>query len=234
MLDASSSGVFQTRSMEEKWDLIERIQKNTEDWEIDKGIEPAINYGHDYIESYVKTDYFNTFFSKIGLDSQLMVDFCKDLYSHIDSSKKKESQHHKPFKELPIEINVTDPVLPTIVYEQPPYPSRIKEHSFVTGILTKNGRTTDEPEDLIKVKPHVAMVKDLVTSDIEESTISFCVVSTNIVTAKNKDPISGTPVVSVKIGDQNYYGLCDLESSVSAIPFALYQEIMHEIQPCET
>src|SRR3954463_14008553 len=44
MLDASSSGVFQTRSIEEKWDLFERIQKNTEDWEIDKAIEPAINY----------------------------------------------------------------------------------------------------------------------------------------------------------------------------------------------
>ena len=39
MLDASSSGVFQTRSVEERCDLIERIQKNTEDWEIDKGIE---------------------------------------------------------------------------------------------------------------------------------------------------------------------------------------------------
>src|SRR3954463_12938355 len=77
------------------------------------------------------------------------------------------------------------------------------------------------------------MVKDLVTSDIEESTISFCVVSTNIVTSKNKGPISGTPVVSVKIGDHNYYGLCDLGSSVSAISFSLYQEIMHEIQPCE-
>src|SRR3954464_3233018 len=37
MLDASSSGVFQTRSIEERWDLIERIQKNTRDWEIDKG-----------------------------------------------------------------------------------------------------------------------------------------------------------------------------------------------------
>src|SRR3954470_17775335 len=48
MLDASSSGVFQTRSMEEKWDLIERIQKNTEDWEIDKGIAPAINHEHEY------------------------------------------------------------------------------------------------------------------------------------------------------------------------------------------
>src|ERR1044071_7150097 len=234
MLDASSSGVFQTRSMEEKWDLIERIQKKTEDGEIDKGIELAINYEHNYIESYVKTDYFNTFCSKIGIDSQLMVDFCKDFASHIDSSRMKESQHHKPFKESTIEINVTDPVLPAVVYEQPPYPSRIKEHSFVTGILNKNGRTNDEPEDMIKVKPQVAMVKDLVTSDIEESTIRFCAVSTNIVIAKNKGPISGTPVVSVKIGDHNYYGLCDLESSVSAIPFALYQEIMHEIQPCET
>ena len=73
MLDASSSGVFQTRSIEEKWDLIERIQKNTEDWEIDKGIESAINYEHDYIESYVETDYFNTFCSKIVLDSQLIL-----------------------------------------------------------------------------------------------------------------------------------------------------------------
>src|SRR4051812_16946656 len=101
MLDASSSGVFQTKSMEEKWDLIERIQKNTEDWEIDKGIEPAINYEYDYIESYVKTDYFNTFCSKIGLDSQLMVEFCKDFASHIDSSRKKEGQHHNLLKNQP-------------------------------------------------------------------------------------------------------------------------------------
>src|SRR4051812_40142421 len=161
-----------------------------------------------------------------------MVDFCKDFASHIDSSRKKESQHHKPFKESPIEINITDPVLPTVVYEQPPYPSRIKDHSYVTGILNKNRRTT-EPEDTIKVQPQVAMVKYLVTSDIEGSTISFCVVATNIVTSRNKGPISGTPVVSVKIGYHNYYGLCDLGSSVSAIPFTLYQEIMHEIQSCE-
>src|ERR1044071_4927280 len=198
--------------MEEKWDLIERIQKKTEDGEIDKGIELAINYEHNYIESYVKTDYFNTFCSKIGLDSQLMVDFCKYFASHIDSSRTKESQHHKLFKESTIEINVTDPVLPAVVYEQPPYPSKMKEHSFVTGILNKNRRTT-ESEDTIKVQPQVAMVKDLVTSAIEGSTISFCAVATNIVTARNKGPISGTPVVSVKIGDHNYYGLCDLGSS---------------------
>src|SRR3954463_1276729 len=135
MLDASSSGIFQTRSIEEKWDLIERIQKNTEDREIDKGIEPAINYEHDYIESYVKNDYFNTFCSKIGLDSQLMIDFCKDFASHIDSSKKQEDQHHKPFKELNVDVNVADPILPAVLYEKPPFPTSIREHSFVTGIV---------------------------------------------------------------------------------------------------
>ena len=77
------------------------------------------------------------------------------------------------------------------------------------------------------------MVKDLINSNIKDSTINFLVVSTNLVTTKNKCPISGTPVVSVKIGDHNYYGLCDLGSSASAIPFSLYQEIIHEILPCE-
>ena len=233
MLDASSSGAFSNKSTEAKWDLIERIQKNTEDWEIDKCIDPVINYEHDYIESYVKTDYFNTFCAKIGLDSQLLIDFCKDFASRIDSSENKEDQHHKPFKELPVDINVVDPILPAVLYEKPPFPARMREHSFVTGILNKSERTTDEHEDLIKVDPQVALVKDLVTSNIEDSNINFCAVSTNLVTAKNKGPISGTPVVSVKIGDHNYYGLCDLGSSASAIPFSLYQEIMNEILPCE-
>src|SRR4051812_35613637 len=196
MLDASSSGVFRTRSVEDRWDLIERIQKNTEDWEIGKGIEPVINYENHYIESYVKTDYFNTFCAKNGLDSQLLIDFCKDFASRVDSSKKKEDQHHKPFKELPVDINVADPILCAALYEKPPFPARMRKHSFVTGILNKNERMTDEHEDLIKVNPQVALVKDLVTSNVEGSIINFCVVSTNFVTTKNKGPILGTPVVS--------------------------------------
>ena len=40
-------------------------------------------------------------------------------------------------------------------------------------------------------------------------------------------------VVSVKIGDQYYHGLCDIGASVSAIPFTLYQEIMNDIAPAE-
>ena len=41
------------------------------------------------------------------------------------------------------------------------------------------------------------------------------------------------PVVSVKIGDHCYHGLCDLGASVSVIPFSLYEEINNEIAPAE-
>jgi hypothetical protein len=49
----------------------------------------------------------------------------------------------------------------------------------------------------------------------------------------NIDLFVGMPVVSVKIGDHCYHGLCDLGASVSAIPFTLYQEIMNDIAPAE-
>src|ERR1041385_5084210 len=157
----------------------------------------------------------------------------KDFASHVDSSKKKKDQHHKPFKEFPIDIHVADPIFPAVIYEKPPFPARIREHSFVTGVMNKSERRINEPEHQIKFDPQVALVKDLVTNDALDSNINFCDVSTNLVTAKNKGPISGTLVVSVKIGDHNYYGLCDLGSSASAIPYSLYQEIMGEISPCE-
>ena len=41
------------------------------------------------------------------------------------------------------------------------------------------------------------------------------------------------PVISVKIGDHCYHGLCDMGVSASAIPHSLYKEIMHEIAPAE-
>jgi hypothetical protein len=40
-------------------------------------------------------------------------------------------------------------------------------------------------------------------------------------------------VVSVNTGDHSYHGLCDMCASVSAIPFSLYQEVMHDIAPAE-
>ena len=41
------------------------------------------------------------------------------------------------------------------------------------------------------------------------------------------------PIVSVKIGDYCYHGLCDMGASVSAIPYTLYEEITKDIAPAE-
>jgi hypothetical protein len=40
-------------------------------------------------------------------------------------------------------------------------------------------------------------------------------------------------MLSVRIGDHCFYGLCDIGASLSAIPYELYREIMHEIGSCE-
>ena len=41
------------------------------------------------------------------------------------------------------------------------------------------------------------------------------------------------PIVSVKIADQCYHGLCHIGARLSAIPFNLYQEFMDDIAPAE-
>ena len=41
------------------------------------------------------------------------------------------------------------------------------------------------------------------------------------------------PVISIKIGDHCYHGLCDIGASASVIPIDLYKEIMHDIAPAE-
>ena len=68
MFDASSMGSFMNKKVDVKRDLIERIQHNTEDWEIDKGNESGISYEYDCIKSFVETDNFNKLSAKFGLD----------------------------------------------------------------------------------------------------------------------------------------------------------------------
>src|SRR3954470_23035746 len=43
----------------------------------------------------------------------------------------------------------------------------------------------------------------------------------------------GVPIISVKIGDHSYHGLCDMGASASVIPHTLYKEIKHDIAPTE-
>ena len=85
------------------------------------------------------------------------------------------------------------------------------------------------------------MVKDLLVENVDGHVIYFCEDAARIAKPirneqdkldKNKRVV-GMPVVSVKIGDHCYHGLCDIGASISAIPFSLYQEVMHDISPVE-
>ena len=39
MLDTSCTGSFMMKTIEFRWDLLERIKRNSEDWDLDKGKE---------------------------------------------------------------------------------------------------------------------------------------------------------------------------------------------------
>ena len=79
------------------------------------------------------------------------------------------------------------------------------------------------------------MVKDLLDDDLDEHVIYFCGETANIARPDTKihRPVVGMPVISVKIGDHCYHGLCDMGASASAIHIDLYREIMHDIAPAE-
>ena len=80
------------------------------------------------------------------------------------------------------------------------------------------------------------MVKDLLSDNIDGHVIYFYGETARIAKPCAKDkhrPVVGMPVISVKIGDHCYHGLCDMGASASAIPISLYKEIMHDIAPAK-
>ena len=91
-------------------------------------------------------------------------------------------------------------------------------------MVNKSYIRTPKPDEKIKVEPSIAMVKDLLEEDIDGHVIYFCKEAARIAKPDKKDkhrPVVGVPVVSVKIGDHCYHGLCDIGASVSAIPYTL-------------
>ena len=99
-----------------------------------------------------------------------------------------------------------------------------------------NNIRAPRPSQQIKVEPSIAMVKDLLVDNVDGHVIYFYVEAARIARpdAKNKyRPIVGMFVISIKIGDHCYHGLCDMGASASAIHHSLYEEIMHDIAPAE-
>ncbi|KAK1608599.1 hypothetical protein QYE76_032272 [Lolium multiflorum] len=130
-------------------------------------------------------------------------------------------------------IETVDNVIPEAYIEKTPFPAKMKEYSVISSAVNKSEKKPKEPEEQIKIEPAAAIVKDLVTENVEDGHIIFCEDASNIVSHPNKSKQVSVPMLSVRIGDHCYYGLCDIGASVSAIPYELYTEIMHEIGSCE-
>ncbi|KAK1604187.1 hypothetical protein QYE76_027860, partial [Lolium multiflorum] len=117
--------------------------------------------------------------------------------------------------------------------EKTHFPAKMKEYSVISSAVNKSEKKPIEPEEQIKVEPAVAIVKDLVTENVEDGQIIFCEDASNFVSHPNNPKQVSVPMLSVRIGDHCYYGLCDIGASISAIPYELYTEIIHEIDSCE-
>ena len=64
--------------------------------------------------------------------------------------------------------------------------------------------------------------------NIDGHVIYFCDETDRIAKPCAKDKprhVVGMPVISVKIGDHCYHGLCDMGASASAIPIDFYKEL---------
>ena len=99
MLDTSCTGCFKKKTIEFKWDLLERIKRNSEDWELDKCNESGIIPEFDCVKSFVDTDAFHKFSTKYGLNCEIVAFFCESFATHVDLPKEKWFKYHPPVKE---------------------------------------------------------------------------------------------------------------------------------------
>ncbi|KAK1648282.1 hypothetical protein QYE76_066087 [Lolium multiflorum] len=190
--------------------------------------------------AFMDTDKFRNMSATYGLDSQVVANLYKAFASHYELPKKNFDKYHEPYKDKVdssvnkcVVIETVDNVIPEAYIEKTPFPAKMKEYSVISSAVNKSEKKPKEPEEQIKIEPAVAIVKDLVTENVEDGHIIFCEDASNIVSHPNKPKQVSVPMLSVRIGDHCYYGLCDIGASVSAIPYELYTEIMHEIGSCE-
>ena len=64
MLDTSCAGSFMKKTIEFRWDLLERIKCNSVDWELDEGKESCIELKFDCFKSFMNIDAFQKFSTK--------------------------------------------------------------------------------------------------------------------------------------------------------------------------
>ena len=63
------------KTIEFRWDLLDIIKHNSEDWELDEGMESGITPKFDCVKSFMDIDAFREFSTKYGLGSEIVAFF---------------------------------------------------------------------------------------------------------------------------------------------------------------
>ena len=79
MLDTSCAGSFMMKTIEFIWNFLDRIKRNSEDWDFDEGKESGMTPKFDCVKSLMDTDVFREFSTKDGLDSEIVASFCESF-----------------------------------------------------------------------------------------------------------------------------------------------------------
>ena len=93
------SRTFMKKTIEFRRDLLERIKRNSEDWELDEGKKSGIKLKYDCVKSFMDTDAFQKFSTKCGLDSEIVGSFFESFATHVDLPKEKWFKYHPPIEE---------------------------------------------------------------------------------------------------------------------------------------
>ena len=105
MIDTSCTSSFMMKTIEFKWDLLERTKRNSEDWELEEGKESGITPKFDCVKYFMDTDSFREFSTKYGLDSEIVASFYESFATHVNLPKEKWLKYHPP-----IEAKVVEPI----------------------------------------------------------------------------------------------------------------------------
>ena len=149
MLDTSCAGSFMMKTIEFRWNLLDRIKCNSEDWDLDEGKESGMTPKFDCVKSFMDTDVFYKFSTKYGLDSKTVASFCESFATHVDLPKEKWFKNHPPIEVKVAEpikveektVTYNDPIVPTSYVEKPPFPVRIKDHTKASTMVNKSNKS---------------------------------------------------------------------------------------------
>ena len=87
------------KTIEFRWDLLERLKRNSKDWELYEGKESGIEPKFDCVKTFMNTDAFQKFSTKYGLDFEIVASFCESFATHVDLPKEKWFKYHPHIKE---------------------------------------------------------------------------------------------------------------------------------------